>query len=83
MNFIKSENTETINNLRVQLYQKLTSPIDAMWEQLYIASSQHYLIENNDSTIGYCCINENGGLLQIFLLDGYNSKMNRSLRKKQ
>ncbi|NQY30411.1 MAG: GNAT family N-acetyltransferase [Flavobacteriaceae bacterium] len=77
MNFIKSENTETINNLRVLLYKKLASPIDAMWEQLYIASSQHYLIENNDNTIGYCCINENGCLLQIFLLDNHNSKMNQ------
>lgn len=77
MNFVKSDNSETIKNLRSQLYQKLTAPIDAMWEQLYIGSSQHYLIENNDSTIGYCCINENGCLLQIFLLDNYNSIMNQ------
>ncbi len=76
MNFIETEITESINKLRGLLYQKLTAPIDAMWEQLYIASSQHYFIENNENTIGYCCINENGDLLQIFLLDKFNSKMN-------
>lgn len=77
MNFIKTDNTETINNLRSQLYQKLTAPIDAMWEQLYIGTSQHYLIEKDETTIGYCCINDEGGLLQIFLLEEYNSNMNQ------
>jgi hypothetical protein len=36
MNFTKTEPTGTINNLRSKLYQKLTAPIDAMWEQHYI-----------------------------------------------
>ncbi len=75
MKFTKTYNTETINNLRSKLYGKLAAPIDAMWEQLYIASSQHYLIENNNKTIGYCCINDEKCLLQIFLLEEYNSKM--------
>ncbi|MCJ8288739.1 MAG: GNAT family N-acetyltransferase [Crocinitomicaceae bacterium] len=77
MNFIKSEKTETIKNLRSQLYKKLIAPIDAMWELLYIGSSQHYLIEDEEMTIGYCCIDENNCLIQMFLLDNYNSKMNQ------
>lgn len=75
MNFTKTDNTETINNLRSQLYQKLTAPIDAMWEQLYIRSTQHYFIENNNKTFGYCCINDEGCLVQIFLLEAYNLKI--------
>ncbi|WP_242067876.1 hypothetical protein [Cyclobacterium marinum] len=82
MNFIKTDITETIDNLRSQLYKSLKAPIDAMWEQLYIGSSQHYLIEENE-TLGYCCINEAGSLTQIFLAkklsstDGEgNSKIN-------
>ncbi|WP_319482196.1 GNAT family N-acetyltransferase [uncultured Draconibacterium sp.] len=75
MNFTKTENSKIIDILRDKLYQKLTAPIDAMWEQLYIASSQHYLIENNTKTIGYCSINNEKCLLQIFLLEEYNSKM--------
>ena len=75
MNFTKTNNTGLIHNLRSQLYQKLTAPIDVMWEQLYIGSSQHYYIEKNEQTIGYCCINDKGCLLQLFLLTAYNSKV--------
>ncbi|MCF8262386.1 MAG: GNAT family N-acetyltransferase [Melioribacteraceae bacterium] len=75
MNFIKTNNTEVITQLRSELYQKLTAPIDAMWEQLYIASSQHYLIEIDHKTIGYCCVNSEKCLLQLFLLEKFNSKM--------
>jgi len=80
MNFTKTDNSETINNLRFKLYQNLTSPIDAMWEQLYIASSQPYLIENNNKIFGYCCINNEGCLLQMFLLEEYNSKMENVIK---
>ncbi len=77
MNFIKTDITNTINSLRQKLYHKLANPIDAMWEQLYIKSSQHYIIEENNITIGYCCINDKKVLLQLFLLEEYNAKMNQ------
>lgn len=75
MKFTKTNNTDTIIELRSKLYQKLTAPIDAMWEQLYIASSQHYLIKDNDNTLGYCCINEERCLIQVFIEEYYYSKM--------
>lgn len=77
MNFTKTDNTAAVSHLRSQLYHKLTAPIDAMWEQLYIASSQHYLIENNHKTYGYCCVNSEGYLLQMFLLEEYSSQMEK------
>jgi predicted acetyltransferase len=76
MNFTKTDNS-TISHLRSQLYQKLTAPIDAMWEQLYIASSQDYLIENNSKTYGYCCVNSEGCLVQMFLLEEHGAKMEK------
>lgn len=78
MNFIKTDVTATIHNFRAQLYQTLTAPIDAMWEQLYISSSQHYLIEEND-ILGYCCINEEGCLIQLFLAHKYLALMNKTI----
>ena len=80
MKFKKSNTTDT-NGLRTKLYQKLIAPIDAMWELLYIASSQHYLIENNDSTLGYCCINEEGCLIQIYLEEYYCSNMDNVIEE--
>lgn len=75
MKFIKTDSTETIKNLRTLLYQILTAPIDAMWEELYIGSSQHYQIKNNGNTIGYCCINNSGCLVQLFILEKYTMIM--------
>lgn len=80
MNFIKTDNTETINDLRSQLYKTLKAPIDAMWEQLYIASSQHYLIKDKE-TLGYCCINEEACLTQIFLTKNYLSLMDHVIKE--
>ena len=75
MKYIKSNITEEIQSLRWKLYQQLKAPIDAMWEQLYIDSSQHYLIQNNNASVGYCCINEDKSLLQLYLEESYHSKM--------
>ncbi len=77
MRFTKTDNNGTIDKLRKQFYQTLTAPIDAMWEQLYIASSQHYLIDDDNTTIGYCCINDDQCLLQLFLTAGYQLKMTK------
>ncbi|TSE05277.1 GNAT family N-acetyltransferase [Aquimarina algiphila] len=75
MKFIKTDDIVVIDKFREELYQKFSAPIDAMWEKLYIASSQTYLIEHVDQNIGYCCIDDKGSLLQIFLSDKYNYLM--------
>ncbi len=77
MKFIKTSEPNSISGLRAKLYQNLTAPIDAMWEQLYIASAQPYLIENEGLTQGYCCINEQNCLLQLFLLEESTLKMDQ------
>lgn len=79
MNFIKSDTTDIINTLRTKLYQRLAAPIDAMWEKLYIGSSQHYMIEKDTNTIGYCCIDNNDSLVQIFLIEEYIHLMNTTI----
>ncbi|MRT94381.1 GNAT family N-acetyltransferase [Ancylomarina sp. 16SWW S1-10-2] len=81
MKFIKTDITDTIKGLRLKLYQKLTAPIDAMWEMLYIGPSQHYLIQNDNITLGYCCISKAGCLIQIFLEDDYLSQMDKVVGK--
>lgn len=75
MQYIKTSNSDIITPLRTKLYQNLTAPIDAMWEQLYIASAQDYLIKHNETSIGYCCINEDKSLLQLYLEKEFRFKM--------
>lgn len=69
MNFIKTDNTVVIDEFRKELYQQFTAAIDGMWEALYIASAQTYTIENAKQNIGYCCIDDQKSLIQIFLCD--------------
>jgi predicted acetyltransferase len=79
MNYIKTNDLDSISGLRAKLYQTLAAPIDAMWELLYIASAQPYLIENEGITLGYCCINDQNCLLQIFLHEEHVAKMDQVL----
>ncbi len=77
MKFSKTDNTIEIDEFRKGLYQRFTAPLDAMWEQLYIASSQHYLINEGDKNIGYCCIDDKDYLLQIYLKEAYKFLMDK------
>ena len=76
MKFISSD-SPTISAYRQQLYQQLTAPIDGMWEQLYIANANVFLIRQHDQTLGYCCIDENKCLNQLFLLEKFIALMDK------
>lgn len=80
MEFTKTDNTSLIKQYRATLYHKLKAPIDVMWEQLYIGSSQHYLIEQEGRPIGYCCIDTNKCLNQVFLEEGFNAQMEQVIK---
>ena len=80
MKFIKTDNPAEIETYRGQLYKRLTAPIDAMWEQLYIASSQTYLVVIGNQKAGYCCIDSNKSLLQLFLPHDYLHLMDEVVR---
>ena len=80
MNFIKTDDTTIINKYRKELYQQFSTAIDGMWEVVYIASSQAYLIKNKNQNIGYCCINIEGSLTQVFLCEGHNYLMDKVIQ---
>jgi GNAT superfamily N-acetyltransferase len=80
MKFTQTKDAALLTTYRSQLYQQLTAPIDAMWEELYIGSSPHYLIEDQGQTIGYCCIDDQKDLKQLFLVAGSNHQMTAVVR---
>ncbi len=69
--------SNAIGSFRAQFFQTLTAPIDAMWEQLYIGGAQDFLIEAEGSPIGYCCIDKDNNLNQLFLIKESQRKMKR------
>jgi len=77
MKFIKTDVTPAIHEFRSELYRRFSAPIDGMWEKLFIASSQHYLIINEGQNIGYCCIDDKNSLNQLYLCSESNYLMDR------
>ncbi|AZQ61147.1 GNAT family N-acetyltransferase [Flammeovirga pectinis] len=80
MNFIQTENTPLISQYRSTLYSQFTGTLDGMWQDLYIASASTFLIEINEISIGYCCIDDSKSLLQIFLNKESNYLMENTLK---
>jgi len=76
ISFSKSELTEAIINYRKQLYVSFVAPLDGMWEALHIANSVSYLIKSKGDEIGYCCIDKDKSLNQLFLIDSHRYLMN-------
>ena len=72
MNFNIIQNPVDINDMRQQLYKRFVAPIDGMWESLYIPSSTSHAIQHHNETIGYCCIDEDKSITQLFLSDGFS-----------
>ena len=76
ISFIQSKLTETVIQYRKQLYSNFIAPLDGMWEALYIANSIVYLIKNKEEEIGYCCIDQDKSLNQLFLIDTHRYLIN-------
>lgn len=70
MNFIPSHSPDSIDEMRLLFYKRLLAPIDGMWESLYIPSSTAYLILDGNDTLGYCCIDADKSLTQLFVKAG-------------
>ena len=67
IDFSKSELTKNIINYRKELYTSFIAPLDGMWEALYIANATSYLIKSKGDEIGYCCIDKDKSLNQIYI----------------
>ena len=61
---------ESINSLRNKYYEKITVPMDDMWENKIIPSGDFYTI-SDEELLGYFVIGDNNTLLQFYLTDDY------------
>jgi len=75
ISFSQSELTDRVKEYRKQLYSSFIAPLDGMWEALFIANSIVYLIKDKEEEIGYCCIDQDKSLNQLFLIDAHHYLM--------
>ncbi|NAX45736.1 GNAT family N-acetyltransferase [Photobacterium halotolerans] len=58
---------DQIDELKKQYFEQSTAPLDGMWHFGFVPMSSHFGFYEDDSLVGYCCINGDGYMLQFYL----------------
>lgn len=63
----KIEFLDELNELKKEYFEKTTAPLDGMWHFGFVPMAKHFGFYVNNLLIGFCCINDEGYLLQFHL----------------
>ncbi|MFT6928099.1 MAG: putative acetyltransferase [Psychromonas sp.] len=63
----KIESLGIVSELKKQYFSQSTAPLDGMWHLGFVAMSDHFGFYENSCLVGYCCINDEGYMLQFYL----------------
>ncbi|WP_260260488.1 GNAT family N-acetyltransferase [Vibrio intestinalis] len=67
LEIMKIDSVETLQPLKAQYFAQTTAPLDGMWHFGFVPMSQHFGFYQNHELVGFCCINNDGYLLQFYL----------------
>lgn len=63
----KLESAEQLKKLKQQYINLTTAPLDGMWLCGFVMMANHFGFYEKDELVGFCCINDDGYLLQFYL----------------
>lgn len=63
----KIKHIEQLNELKVQYFLQASAPLDGMWHFGFVPMADHFGFYQENSLLGYCCINSEGYMLQFYL----------------
>ena len=63
----KIESLDELSELKKAYFEQTTSPLDGMWHFGFVPMSKHFGFYVNHKLVGFCCINDEGYLLQFHL----------------
>ncbi|MGF1792643.1 GNAT family N-acetyltransferase [Photobacterium profundum] len=63
----KIESLSEVSELKKQYFSLSSAPLDGMWHFGFVPMSEHFGFYENNSLVGYCCINGEGYMLQFYL----------------
>jgi len=58
---------EQLSDLKQQYMELTTAPLDGMWLCGFVPMANHFGFYKGETLVGFCCINEEGYLLQFYL----------------
>lgn len=67
VNIKKIESLSELNKFKKQYFEQATSPLDGMWHFGFAPMALHFGFYIKGQLVGYCCINDEGYLLQFYL----------------
>ena len=70
----KVESTKQLSELKAQYMDQTTAPLDGMWLCGFVPVSTHFGFYDDDKLVGFCCLNEEGYLLQFLLSTEYQAQ---------
>ncbi|KGJ90971.1 GNAT family N-acetyltransferase [Colwellia psychrerythraea] len=56
-----------LNALKATYFTQSTAPLDGMWHFAFVPMATHFGFYINTTLLGFCCINEEGYMLQFYL----------------
>lgn len=68
----RAEFADVSRELRLAYMNNSSIALDGMWHWGFAVNGQHLMFTLDGNAIGYCCINEEGKLLQYLLMPEYN-----------
>jgi len=74
LNIKKIAQLSELNTLKKAYFSECTSPLDGMWHFGFVPMSEHYGFYENESLVGFCCINSEKCLLQFYLSETAQSQ---------
>jgi len=63
----KNDSIEQLSELKQEYIDRTTAPLDGMWLTGFVPMADHFGFYENEMLVGYCCINDDGYVLQFYL----------------
>jgi len=76
LNIKKIVQLNELNALKEAYFSASTSPLDGMWHFGFAPMAEHYGFYENESLVGFCCINSDKYLLQFYLSETSQAQYN-------
>lgn len=76
---IEIESIDELNDLKMRYIEETTGPLDGMWLCGFVPMASHYGFYNEEELVGYCCVNDEGYLLQFYLSQRNRNQSTRFL----
>lgn len=78
---IHIQNLELLNDLKQQFVRQATAPLDGMWLFGFVPMARHYGFYLSDQLVGYCCVDDEGYLLQFHIPEPHSGQAREVLSR--